>query len=406
MPIKLAPAVRLAAVAGMALVLTPGVGAQSGKTAPEASALPASRVLVQLWKKPGAFERLIIASTGSDCLYLGGTPRGLDAVEPDSGLTRWRHIGKLPVDSAPTERDRTVLLVEGGQLVTLDRQTGLELTRSKTRIGLRSPIYAGESAWVVAGSDDHLYALVPDTSLKSWRTLIGDYIVSSTWNGANMAYFISAKGMLYAVSIPTREIAWRYDFKKVDVSPPVFWKKYVLVGSVDSYVYVLDSSGGAVVAKILAGNPVLQAPVPARDRLYFTSNDGVLHAVDLGSQTELWTASPGGRVLTTTPEHVLCVRRDRTSGVNLVDVLDAATGKAITEASSLKYERFVAAPESGVFFAVGDKGDVLAIADRSILQGYPAAKQKDPARATAPPAVTAPPAPPAATVPPPPAATK
>ncbi len=76
---------------------------------------------------------------------------------------------------------------------------------------------------------------------------------------------------------------------------------------------------------------------------------------------------------------------------------DAATGKVISEMAAAQYVLFAAPPVGGIFYAVGQAGDVLAIGDRATVEAAEAAKAAAQraaltAPATAPTAPTAEPA--------------
>ena len=134
---------------------------------------------------------------------------------------------------------------------------------------------------------------------------------------------------------------------------------------------------------------MLATPVIVGSRLYAATTEKLIHAVDLNTHQELWTL-PGDRLLTTTPEHLIFLRKD--NGVNLIGMADAATGKVISEMSAEQYVLFAAPAEGGIFYAISKTGDVLAMGDRAAVAAREAAREAaKTAAATAPaPAVTAP----------------
>jgi pyruvate/2-oxoglutarate dehydrogenase complex dihydrolipoamide acyltransferase (E2) component len=72
---------------------------------------------------------------------------------------------------------------------------------------------------------------------------------------------------------------------------------------------------------------------------------------------------------------------------------DLATGKVISEMTAEKYVLFTAPAEGGIFYAVGQTGDVLAIGDRAAVQAREAEKEAAKRAAPTAPAVAPSPSP-------------
>jgi hypothetical protein len=198
--------------------------------------------------------------------------------------------------------------------------------------------------------------------------------------------------MVYCTNMQEMEITWNHQFPRLSCSGPALAGDTVYVGSSDYYLYALNALIGDVQWKLSLSAPVLDTPVIVGSRLYVATTEHLIHAVDLNTQKDLWTI-PGERLLTTTPEHLIFLRRDR--GVNIIGMADAATGKVISEMAAGQYVLFAAPPVGGIFYAVGQTGDVLAMGDRAAVEAAEAAKAA--ARRAAPAApVTAPSAAPTA----------
>jgi hypothetical protein len=330
------------------------------------------RAFVRLWQKPSAFEKVAFASVGGKTLYLGGAPLGLEAVEVETGLTQWMHPGLLPPDFPPIENNKILYLVEGGRLVTINPATGEELSRAAPRFGFFTPAYPAERYCIFASGDQYAYAVTVDKGAKIWRSPIDGNPTASTWNGGAMMYFTTSRGILYGVSVPMMEISWHYQFSRASCSTPALAGNVIYVGSSDYYLYAIDAAIGDVQWKLSLSAPVLETPVIVGSRAYAATTEQLIHAVDLNTQKDLWTI-PGDRLLTTTPEHLIFLRKDK--GVNVIGMADAATGKLISEMSAEQYVLFAGTAEGGIFYAVGKTGDVLAIGDRAAVVAREAAKE-------------------------------
>jgi outer membrane protein assembly factor BamB len=344
----------------------------AAKPAAAATVSP-ERAFVRLWRKAGAFEKIEFASVDGPTLYLGGAPHGLEAVEVETGHPLWMHPGLLPPEFPPIENDKVLYFVEGGQLVTLNPANGDELSRARPRFSFFTKVYPAERYCVFASGDQYVYAISTDKGARIWRAPIDGNPTASTWNGGTMLYFTTSQGILYGVNIPTMEISWHYQFPRQTCSAPALAGNVIYVGSSDYYLYAFDALIGDVQWKLSLSAPVIGTPMAIGARVYAATNEHLIHAVDISTQKELWTL-PGDRLLTTTPEHLIFLRKDK--GANVIGMADAATGKVISEISAEEYVLFAAPAEGGIFYAVGKTGDVLAIGDRPAVEAREAAKEE------------------------------
>ena len=331
-----------------------------------------TRAFVRLWQKPSAFEKVAFVSVGGKTLYLGGSPLGLEAFEVETGLVQWVHRGELPPDFPPVEGDQILYLVEGGRLVTLNPETGEELSRAKPRFSLFTPAYPATGYCMFASGDQYVYAVRVENGARMWRSAIDGVPTSSAWNGGDLMCFATSAGFLYAVSLPTMEISWHYQFPRESCSAPALAGNIIYIGSSDYYLYAIDTLIGDLQWKLSLSAPVLETPLVAGSRVYAVTTDKLIHAVDINTQKELWTL-PGDRLLTTTPEHLIFLRKDK--DVNMIGMADAATGKMISEMTAEQYVLFAGTAEGGVIYAVGKTGGVLAIGDRAAIEARDAAKE-------------------------------
>ena len=331
--------------------------AQPGK------AVDATELLTLLWSLPGTYHRVSHVALLEDALYVAGTPRGLDAVSVPDGMKRWKHIGKRVLDHPPTLRGNVLYLLEGGQFVTLDKESGQELSRTSSRVGSVSPVFPGGSTLMVAGGDDYLYGVHPTTGIRAWRAPVDDFIEMSTWDGKDMAYMVSSSGTLYGASAGTRKVIWLHRFSKPGTSRPTSAKDTVYIGSSNFYFYAIDSASGALKWRVSLEAHVTGTPTAAHGRVYVSTDEGILYAMDAKNGKVLWTLEGPDRVITATKTHLIYLRK--TEGMNYLGVVDAASGKVHGEVTAKRYDHFVADPEAGVLYAVTRHGSILAVAHKS-----------------------------------------
>jgi outer membrane protein assembly factor BamB len=356
---------------------------------PAAATLSPARAFALLWHKPGTFEKIAFASADAQTLYLAGAPRGLEAVEVETGLVKWMHPGVLPAEWPPIQYSNVLYLVEGGCLVTLNPATGEELNRVKSRFSFFTPAYPTDRYCVFASGDQYVYAITNDTAAKAWRAPMDGQPTGSAWDGSGLMCFATSRGILYNVNMSMLEITWQHPFSREFCSPPALAGNVIYIGTSDFYLYAINAAIGDVDWRLSLSAPVLETPVVIGSRVYAATTEKLIHAVDVNTQKELWTI-PGDRLLTTTPEHLIFLRKDKDT--NVIGMAEAATGKVISEMAAGQYVLFAGPIEGGVFYAVGKTGDVLAIGDRAVVQAREAAKEATKQAAlTAP--VTAPTAP-------------
>lgn len=329
-----------------------------------APALP-SQFLVRLWQTPGQFDRTRVATLIGNTLYLAGTPRGVAAINTETGFPRWVQAGRYVVDADMTVCGDSLIYSEGGRLVSRDKTNGAELLRVTTRLGTISPIYATENSWVFAAGNDQVFAVTPGSGLKAGHVTLDAAALESAWDGDDLAYFLTTSGTLYAVSISVQSLAWECHFRKPFCSPPCVAGNLIFVGCQDYFLYAVDSKTGQVIWQISVSSPALEKPVVALGRVYLRTVDGVLHAIDIATQKELWAAPNGGQVLTATKDHLILLKREPVG--NTLIVADAANGRALATATATRYDLFRANPESGIVYAIAQNGETLAIADKAVV---------------------------------------
>ncbi len=365
---------RRCAVAAVVFLLALPVCAALAADAATTDTATFARLMAKAWSRDRVFERVKKVCVADGTLYVLGAPRGLDAIDPATGITRWLHVGRYPVDTPPTRLEGVVSFAEGGELVGIDEKTGLEKSRTKIRVGVRTPVYPHEDYWTVASGDDRVYGLSPTDGRRLWHVTINDLVTGSDWRAENpeVSVFMTRTGTLTAVDLDIRGIAWQTPFRKPECSAPTLAPPLVFVGCEDYYLYALSVKSGLEQWKVCLSAPVLEKPVAAHGRVYATTADGVLHAVDIERQEVLWANPQGGRVLTATEEWVVLHRR--TKELNLIAVADAATGKVTAQATARDHEYFAADPTSGIFIAANERGDVLAIGVRKVVEAQAAAR--------------------------------
>jgi len=317
-----------------------------------------------LWTMPGSYERVKVVELIGDTLYVAGTPRGMDAINIETARLRWKHTGRRTVDYPPTFRDGVLYILEGGQLVTLDVNTGDELSRCQTRIGSAMPLYPGQTTWMLGGGNEYVYGVSAGTGVKAWRVRLNDFVEKSLWDGADKVFAVTGRGTLYGISLGTRAILWNFEFSRPFTGMPCLSDGTLYVGNSNYYFHAIDATSGTLKWRTLLGAPVLGTPTAAHGRVYVSTRDGILHAVDANDGRELWKVPGPDRVITASDSRAVYLRRGDLG--YRVGVLDVQKGEILGEMAANNYEWFASRPDSGTIYAVDRRGNVLALSLKNV----------------------------------------
>lgn len=181
---------------------------------------------------------------------------------------------------------------------------------------------SGDAAGVAIADSLALAAAIPATD-----GLYAAPVVSPT-----QVFVIDGAGVVHAIDRKTHRVNWKFATAGGEANcnqvaaPALVGDKYLHVGTMSGFYYVLDQSDGGVIARIDCGEPIFSAPAVGKDRVYFATLGARVHAVDpagtkvwewdfvrevVGFQGDRWsgadwTAFRGDRV--TWKDHFVCSR--------------------------------------------------------------------------------------------------
>ena len=123
-----------------------------------------------------------------------------------------------------------------------------------------------------------------------------DAILAAPVVSGQQLFFVDGSGVVFAVDTQTMDVIWKFATRGGpgncnNVAAPAVTGKFVHVGTMAGYYYVLDRQTGAVVKEIDCGEPVFAAPVVGTDRVYFATLGAKVYAVEPAG-TVAWQAVP------------------------------------------------------------------------------------------------------------------
>ncbi len=177
------------------------------------------------------------------------------------------------------------------------RQPQFETEDMPSLVG--SPALDEAGGIIAVGSEDgglYAYNALTGENLH-WSPFRTDGKVWSTpvlRNG--VAYFGSQDGSVYAVSLETGALVWRYDTGGSVVATPLVHKNLLIVGSFDRQLYALGLNDGQPRWQFAGQNWWWATPVSSGRAIYAASMDGNVYAID-DNGVPLWNYDMGAPIV-------------------------------------------------------------------------------------------------------------
>ena len=284
---------------------------------------------------------------GNDDLWLLTTQEGeLIALDATSGLVKWKVNAPSEILSRPVMADNSVLIrTVDGQILSLDQSSGktqwnyqqtkpaLTLRGSGVLVTARDRVYAGmangrlvalslsngEVIWDVTLSTPQGHSEIQRmVDVDGRAELYGYVLYAAGYQGRVAAIDVQKGQLLWARSFSTytgvtvdskviyssdeRSHVWALDrysgatlwkqekLQARNVTRPVLFGDYLIVGDVDGYLHAMSKSDGHFVARVSVGghedvdiseNGILVPPVVSGDSIIVTTRDGMLYSYTL-----------------------------------------------------------------------------------------------------------------------------
>jgi eukaryotic-like serine/threonine-protein kinase len=288
-------------------------------------------------------------------VYFGSSDHFLYALDARSGALRWKYQTGSRVASSPAvAAGRVYFGSYDGNFYCLDAASGQLLWKFTTQ---------GERRFAAR----HLHGAEPAAELMPDPF---DVYLSSPVVDAELVYFGSGDGNVYALEAATGRMRWSFHTGNVVHASPALANGLLYVGSWDSYFYALDAASGAARWRFKTGEDpaisnqvgIQSSAVVAGNTVYFGCRDSNLYALDATSGERRWAFDNKGSWVIGSPT----VRDGRvyfaTSDSALVRVLDAASGTPLFSLSFNHWPMFSSPALAGHYLYIGSHmGKLLAI---------------------------------------------
>ena len=243
------------------------------------------------FKTKGMIFSTPIVSGGS--VFFGSNDSCFYALDTASGVMQWKFKTGGIVSSSPAVKDTVLYLLSMDSLLyALNTKTGEELWHFKT---------GGE----YLRSEPGLFGTQPADLISEdpWDLYLSSPLVVDT-----LVYFGSSDSNIYAVSINTHNLLWKFKTGKGVHSTPAYYDGKILCGSWDSKLYALNALTGGEIWSYQTGTDnshlmegIQASPAVSDGVVYLASRDNFVYALKVNDGSLIWQKSFGGSWMPSSP---------------------------------------------------------------------------------------------------------
>ncbi len=181
----------------------------------------------------------------------------------------------------------------GGDMVCLDARTGFQKWKFATGGSVfSSPLV--ENGAVVFGSADHfVYSLDAKTGKLRWKTETGGAVFGGAAFSRGVICIASVDTQIYGLDAESGAILWKSKGEGMFQSQAASDGERFFVGGWDNMFRALEVATGREIwaqkfGKSFYYSPAIGSPTTGAGRVYVSSNDGILHAMDAATGKIEW----------------------------------------------------------------------------------------------------------------------
>lgn len=219
-------------------------------------------------------------------VIVGTTDGRVVAVSLDTGRRLWeKKIGASVWADPVVGKDYIVAATSDGALVRLDHRGRIAWSRKVGGGIYSSPLCVEGHDLIIFGTKtSYIYACALSDGKERWKYRAGGEVSGSPALGAG-AVFIGAKDRAcYALTLDGK-LLWRRDVGGSVLSRPLVLGDSLFVTTYGGKLVALDGETGDVTAEYRAASSLYSSPATDGRRIYFGSNGGVFHALELPGRT-------------------------------------------------------------------------------------------------------------------------
>jgi outer membrane protein assembly factor BamB len=279
---------------------------------------------VRLDRSRNQVERAVLANDRLDVLTTAGVLQEFNA---QTGETLWiASVGEASFPNlGPAVSEQFVALINGSTLFVLDRTDGrpVKVRRVGGAPGAAPALTKGHVLVPLLNGRVEGYPIDKEIVTPWYYQSFGRAKVPPSAT-ADSVVWATDSGHLYIAAAEDLSVRSRLETGSEISAPAAHRKPFVFVAAVSGEVFGVEEDTGRKRWKYATGYTVTRAPAAVGDRVYVTSDEPALHAIDAASGVAKWE-TPG-------VAQFAAASRDRVYGVDKLGalvVLDAATGAVV-----------------------------------------------------------------------------
>jgi outer membrane protein assembly factor BamB len=189
-----------------------------------------------------------------------------------------------------------------GVLRALSRQSGLTSWMRTLPSPVKGVINLNSQNLFVTSSDGRLYALRKETGEISWiKYNSSPFSILNLLDGETL-YASDTYGDIISIELESGKTLWRYRTRKSLSAPVAVYGSMVYAGAADGFVYAIDRATGRLRWRVRAG-AAIQAVLAGEKWVLVTSLDNFVYCLSPQNGAKAWKRQLAGRV--TAPPLVL-----------------------------------------------------------------------------------------------------
>ncbi|MES2459569.1 MAG: PQQ-binding-like beta-propeller repeat protein, partial [Armatimonadota bacterium] len=279
------------------------------------------------------------------------------AAPTEKGSPLWTRSLPSAVQSRLVQAEKTVYVpTMGGVLFALDAASGKTRWQFKTGGSLFS-VPLVDNGTVFIGSGDHfIYALDARTGKPRWKRETGGSVLAGAAKAGDVVCITSTDRKIYGLDSTSGTVRWTQQVESLYQSAAITDGTRFYLGGWDNKFRCLDAKTGTPIWTNTFGRsfyyaPAIGSPTLGDGKVFVTSNDGLLHAMDAVSGKVLWETEAMSLGYSGPLFQNGKIYNASLTGTGLVRAFDAETGAKQweTPTGSVIYDSSCAAVNGTVF---------------------------------------------------------
>ena len=187
----------------------------------------------------------------------------------------------------------------GNDLVALNSTSGREIFRVRTADSVYSSPHVEDGVVYFGSADHHVYAADARTGAIRWKTKTGGAVLAGPSVARGIVCVGSTDTKVYGLDAADGSIRWTVQGRNMYQSKVATDGQRFFVGGWDNRFRCIDATSGKELWTLRIGKsarsdvfsayaPAIASPAVGDGKVFVSTNDGILHAIQIDSGQELW----------------------------------------------------------------------------------------------------------------------